>query len=547
MSVIFMDEMIAIINRFTASNHTNILDKVFTGRFSIWQNYFNACTDSFSHIMFGYGCSAYDLKYAAHNMFLELWYRFGLVGIGLFVALIVLYVLHINKSCTGKRKLSCFLPLILFLLLGFEESMLPSLNLLLLLIVVFAKPEEENLEEKEKSGMKEKLKFVKGKDILSFFGLLIVFIPAMIAKIFIRDFWLVCEDKNEARDNGYWLFKYIRENHPKQKVAYAINKKAVDYQKVKDLGKVIQFGSLSHWFWCLVADKNISSQKNGKPNAAVCYFFEVVLKMRKKNRYFLQHGVIISDLEFLHFKNTNMYRFSVSTKPEYDFVCDKFGYPEGHICLTGLCRFDGLNDAKTNQEQILVMPTWRQWISKGVEMKEIEGSDVFTETNYLKAWHSFLNSEEVDKLLKTYNKKIVFYPHRNMQKYIEEFTTNSENIIIANSTDYDVQTLLKQSALLITDYSSVFFDFAYMKKPIIFYQFDEKQFRKHQYSEGYFDYHNNELSDWCGTEQDLVKLMEKNLKNNLEKENPNALDNYFAYRDNKNCERNYLMIKGQKK
>ena len=47
-----------------------------------------------------------------------------------------------------------------------------------------------------------RFKFVKFKDILSIFALMLVFIPAMIAKIFIRNFWLVCEDKNEARDNG---------------------------------------------------------------------------------------------------------------------------------------------------------------------------------------------------------------------------------------------------------------------------------------------------------------------------------------------------------
>ena len=404
----------------------------------------------------------------------------------------------------------------MFLIVGLEEAMLPGLGIAFWLVVIFIKKEEA--QPKKESKMKEKLKFVKWKDILSFFGLALMFIPAMIAKIFIRDFWLICEDKNEARDNGYWLFKYIRENHPKQKVAYAINKKCVDYNKVKDLGKVISFGSLSHWFWYLVADKNVSSQKNGKPNAAVCYFFEVVLKMRKKNRYFLQHGVIINDLPFLHFKNTNMYRFSVSTYPEEKFLKEQFGYPAGSICLTGLCRFDGLNDAVVDNNQILVMPTWRQWIAKGVETKEIEGSENFVETNYFKHWHSFLNSEKVDKLLKTYNKKIVFYPHRNMQKYIKDFTTTSENIIIANSNDYDVQTLLKQSALLVTDYSSVFFDFAYMNKPILFYQFDEQAFRKYQYTEGYFDYHNNPLSEWSGTEEELSVLLEKSLKNNLQKE-----------------------------
>ena len=39
--------------------------------------------------------------------------------------------------------------------------------------------------------------------------------------------WLICEDYNEARDNGYWLFKYIREQQPQQDVVYAINKKSV--------------------------------------------------------------------------------------------------------------------------------------------------------------------------------------------------------------------------------------------------------------------------------------------------------------------------------
>ena len=82
-----------------------------------------------------------------------------------------------------------------------------------------------------------------------------------------------------------------------------------------------------------------------------------------------------------------------------------------------------------------------------------------------------------------------------------------------------------------------------MKKPVIFYQFDEEQVRKHHQAEGYFDYKNNSLSEWCEDEKGLIDLLEKSLKNNLEKENPNAVDSYFPYRDNKNCERTYFMIK----
>lgn len=391
--------------------------------------------------------------------------------------------------------------------------------------------------------MKNKLKFVKFKDLLSIFLMCIAFVPAMITKIFIRDFWLICEDKNEARDNGYWLFKYIRENHPKQKVAYAINKKAPDYKKVKDLGKVISFGSLSHWFWYFVADKNISSQKGGKPNAAVCYLLEVVMKLRKNNRVFLQHGIIISDIEFLYFKNTNMKRFCVSTYQEEKYLKEHYGYPEGNIVLTGLCRFDNLNNAVANKNQILVMPTWRQWIARDVEMQEIEGTTNFIESNYFKHWQEFLRNEEVYKLLEKYNKKLIFYPHRNMQKYLTNFDTKSDRIIIANSKDYDVQELLKNSALMITDYSSVFFDFAYMKKPIIFYQFDEKKFREYQYQEGYFSYKDNGFSKWSDNLESIIDYLKEYLESDLELEDKTIVDKYFPYRDNKNCERTYDMIK----
>lgn len=391
--------------------------------------------------------------------------------------------------------------------------------------------------------MKNKLKFVKFKDLLSGLVLCLAFVPAMIAKIFIRDFWLVCEDKNEARDNGYWFFKYVRENHKKQKIAYAINKKAPDYQKVKNLGKVISYGTFSHWFWYLVADKNISSQKSGKPNAAICYLFEVVLGLRKNNRVFLQHGITINNVEFLYYKNTKMKRFCASTYQEYEYLTKHFGYPDGHIKLTGFARFDNLLNCEVNKNQILVMPTWRQWIAKGVEMKEIEGSNNFLESNYFKHWTEFLQNPELHKLLKQEKKQLIFYPHRNMQKYLENFNVSSENITIASSKDYDVQELLKTSAMLITDYSSVFFDVAYMKKPIVFYQFDEEMFRKHQYGEGYFDYKNNELGLWAKTKEDVVEHLKTIIKNKMQKENPDAVDKYFPYRDAENSKRIYEMIK----
>ena len=87
-----------------------------------------------------------------------------------------------------------------------------------------------------------KLEFVHFKDILSVFVMIAALPYALILKITRPNQWLICEDRNEARDNGYWLYRYIRQNHPEQDVVYAICKKAADYPKVRDLGKVISYG-----------------------------------------------------------------------------------------------------------------------------------------------------------------------------------------------------------------------------------------------------------------------------------------------------------------
>lgn len=393
--------------------------------------------------------------------------------------------------------------------------------------------------------LKEKFERVKIKDVLSIF----VFIVAIPYAIYLKkkrpDMWLICEEYNEARDNGYWLYKYVREVHPEQDCVYAINKKSVDYSRIKNLGEVIQYGGYKHWAYYLAASRNISSQKGGKPNAALCYVLEVY-GILKNVRIFLQHGITINDVPWLHYKNTRMSLFVCGAKKEYECIKHTFGYPSNNVQYLGFARFDGLHDYQINKQQILVMPSWREWIatptSKSIELDNVSK---FTETEYYQKWNELLNSLEITEMLEEYNMNIVFYPHRNMQQYLQEFSTISDRVIIADWQKYDVQELLKESALLITDYSSISMDFGYMRKPMIYYQFDEAKFRKGQYQEGYFSYREDGFGPVCTKLHEVKEELEGYLSNALanRKEYEKREHDFFTFYDTNNCERNYEAIK----
>ena len=97
---------------------------------------------------------------------------------------------------------------------------------------------------------------------------------------------------------------------------------------------------------------------------------------------------------------------------------------------------------------------------------------------------------------------------------------------------------------MITDYSSVFFDFVYMKKPVIFYQFDSKNFRKRQYEEGYFNYQENPFGESAKGQDEVFNLIEKCIEKNFAVSDSylQAHKEYFRLYDTNNCRRIFEIV-----
>lgn len=391
----------------------------------------------------------------------------------------------------------------------------------------------------------KQLKFVKFRDILAVFSFLIALPISWFYRLKRKNLWVVCERANEARDNGFWFYKYMREKQPQQDIVYAIKKKSFDYKKVEELGgEVIEFGSLKHWIYYLTARINISSQKEGKPNAALCHFLEIY-GFLKNRRVYLKHGIVANDLKWHYYAVTKMWLYICTVQKELDYCLEKFGYPPNAMVLTGLCRYDNLLSEIQNENMIFIMPTHREWLSRPIkEYKKYDNVFNFTDTEYYKSWRAFLLNEDFNKKIEEKNIEVVFFLHPNMQKYTKHFEGLNKNIRIVCSKDADLQCMMKKAGLMITDYSSVSFDFAYMRKPLLYYQFDYEKFRKGHYQEGYYSYKDDGFGPVCLNSVELSQEVCKILDNNMAifPQYLDRIEHFFKFHDSENCKRTYEAI-----
>ena len=362
---------------------------------------------------------------------------------------------------------------------------------------------------------------------------------AAIISIFYKKcpIWLITERGTDARDNGYWFFVYLKKNHPDIKSYYIISKESSDRKRLADYtDSIIDYRSMQHYVMLWRANCLISTHIQGYfPFAGLGLWFKKVCpSYRRKTHISLKHGVTCNYTTFLDYKNTTLDLLIAATRPEYEYFKKKYLYPEDKLALTGFCRYDQLNHYKT-KKQILVMPTWREWLYKSAEVPS---------SDYVHTYVDFLNDEKLHLLLQEHNLNLVFYPHYQMQPYLEVFRQkiHNKNIIVAATQKYDVQQLLKESIILVTDYSSVLFDFAYMRKPVICYQFDSDSFYKEHYNAGWFTY--NSLCHVVTTKNELLKSLHAIL--DYECTIPSIymkkIEDYFVYSDNNNCERVYSAI-----
>ena len=394
--------------------------------------------------------------------------------------------------------------------------------------------------------------------IKRYFRYLVCFLKLVTASVIVRLFrrdllkenlWLFQEKHTEARDNGYHLYRYIKEEHPEIRAYYSIVRGSPDELKIKSYRATIEADSLKHYMYWIAARYSISSQAFGAAPYPAEHLYRFRHFCRKdQETVYLKHG--IDHNEHTHALDWSATGFSLvccAAAREQAYIMQTYGYPADVAQLTGLCRYDHLMRAGVPKKQILVMPTARCWLRANVVEKEATQDEIsqFLQSDFYRNFQALLTDEQLLVRTRECGYTIVFYLHYALQSYTKAFLPfQNETVRIADREHDDVQQLMMESAVMVTDYSSVFFDFAYMKKPEVFFQFDQMEFRKAHYRKGYFDHARDGFGPVYTTSRDvadeLIRLLETGCA--MDSKYCERVEQFFAFFDDRNCERAYRAI-----
>ena len=349
-----------------------------------------------------------------------------------------------------------------------------------------------------------------------------------------KKIWLFMDRRDSADDNAEQLFKYASSRDDNIKKYFTVLQDSKDYGRLTSrYENVLPFYSIKQRVIYLFADKIISSH----PDENILNPFygkngDLYSGFITSEKYFLQHGVTKDNISrwLRKFDKDLSLIVTVSDMERQSFLVKDYNYSPEIIQTLGFPRFDKL-ESKNLKKQILIMPSWRENIQKN--------EFVLKNSKYFKGLNNLLNNEELIDYAKDKGYKIIFKPHPNLFKFIDLFDLD-ENIIVDDEKTY--HELFNESELLITDYSSVAFDFAYLKKPVIYYQYsDDYNF---DLSESYFDYESMGFGEVIKGENELIILIKDYLANNCKMKDvyTKRVDDFYKFTDKNNCKRVYEWI-----
>jgi CDP-glycerol glycerophosphotransferase len=297
-------------------------------------------------------------------------------------------------------------------------------------------------------------------------------------------------------DNSRALYEHCIKYHPEIKAVWITRNKAVCQKLKREQKPVCLSYSLSGILCCLRAKIAFISNSVLDFNP---FFLNGIINV------WLWHGMPIKKIGYSEEKNKNIPRLKLilsrmlnpyhQIKIDYTitasdfflpFLAEAFRLPISRILKTGSPRCDvfftnrqssyimNLRETYKDAKILMYMPTFRKALLTEEPFNPfIEGKYGFT----AKAFYDWLSSNNI----------IFLYKPHFIDDKVHININNNRFIFLTDDKYDDLYEVLNSIDILMTDYSSVYFDFLAARKPIILAPFDYEEYIKHSRAH-YYDY-----------------------------------------------------------
>lgn len=186
---------------------------------------------------------------------------------------------------------------------------------------------------------------------------------------------------------------------------------------------------------------------------------------------FIGHGISI-------FRTSHIKDYSMPLKcfnkqliaNEYEKeLFSRYGWQESELIHAGLPRWDRLTtrSPNNNNKVVAIFFTWRRtFMEISIDVNEFE---------YIKKLKAFLLSDRLRNIKEKHDVDFVMATHHALEDLcgvdLKPFAGNAVTLV----GNDQVSSLIANASLLITDFSSIFADFYFQDKPVIFYRLDVRE------------------------------------------------------------------------
>ena len=350
-------------------------------------------------------------------------------------------------------------------------------------------------------------------------------------------------DPNIENIEAYTFFLYLQSIN--ENAYYLICEESAQYQKLLASGKtkniipikrsIIEKPEvfLNKIHKILIKTKYILTSFGELPPVTETFFYE----FPQWTYIFIQHGVTylkesVLKTQYLH---PNQYNKILVTSDKEIELFKKYSFPENCLIKGGFPRWDNLSKIIENKDNsILFMFTYRQY------QKD------FSQSLYLKNINNLLNNKNLLEFCSQNNTLLYFAPH-HANFYVNKTYVTANNNYITNIKADNISQYIKKCSCLVTDFSSVSFDFMLQNKPVLYYIPDKNDINlpsQEKFNIEKIEEKRKNLYNLCNTEEELIEKLKYYINNDFQLED-NIKENYSSFFAVKNncCEDLYQKLK----